>query len=818
MTYIHELTIDVASREALKVIRVKQSDTNRYIKVWMTAGGVPIVPSSGDSAVFRCKKPDCKSCYNTAEINSDGSISVRLTAQALAVPGETQADISVYQGDNILSTANFTILVEAMPFNGNTAQSSDEYQALADMVADADEILSEASGYADRAEAAAEQAEENYAHKEGDYPGLNSGNLTDTTYTENSDPYTYRKTPSSAGGTVNIERITGASAGYNQFAKDFSTASNWNMSNGTLTVANNVGSYTITTLGTRVYDNIIWNSFTVPANHRVLVTAEVKAKKTHPFWFFLINNSGNPSSARTVVANTWTKVSTMATSTTTPIVRLQCSFNTTADTGYAVGDVEQIRNVQCIDLTAMLGTTIADYIYSLEQEAAGSGVAYFEKYFGSGYHEYDTGSIKSVNTSGRRAVGKNLLTDKKFIGGHQIWFGFSGTPSPTNYTCSLPSGTYTFSFTATDGNQTNIYVLNVDTEEYAVRGGITTKHTFTLNKGGNYAIWVYKSSYASVDVIQAAQLEFGTTATDYEPYHGITYPVSQTDLRGIFKLTDGKLTADGDVYLPNGSVTRKYGIIDLGTNTWVKSGDAGLFLWYNPQTTDNMQLPSSNDIAVNAICSKYPTATYSSHPDKSCYASWTTASTKYFAILDSAYASTSAADFKTAMSGVYLVYELATPTTETLDSYSEEQYCSPYGTEEWVGSDIPVGHVTEYASNDGDKLKTLMGAAGADGTYIVAQENGVMRLEKLKTREIYYAPSSDLAANSYGVFTIANPDEIKNARVIIATSITSAYPTAAAGYQLTGRAGRGSNIYVSYYTPRAISAANTGFNITITYI
>ena len=52
------------------------------------------------------------------------------------------------------------------------------------------------------------------------------------------------------------------------------------------------------------------------------------------------------------------------------------------------------------------------------------------------------------------------------------------------------------------------------------------------------------------------------------------------------------------------------------------------------------------------------------------------------------------------MSGVYLVYELATPTTESAAPYTNPQIVDDFGTEEYVtDSIVPVGHVTKYMDN-----------------------------------------------------------------------------------------------------------------------
>ena len=54
-----------------------------------------------------------------------------------------------------------------------------------------------------------------------------------------------------------------------------------------------------------------------------------------------------------------------------------------------------------IDLTQMLGSAIADYVYSLEQATAGSGIQWLKDYdlIDDNYHAYSQGSLESVNVS-----------------------------------------------------------------------------------------------------------------------------------------------------------------------------------------------------------------------------------------------------------------------------------------------------------------------------------------------------------------------------------------------------------------------------------
>lgn len=90
---------------------------------------------------------------------------------------------------------------------------------------------------------------------------------------------------------------------------------------------------------------------------------------------------------------------------------------------------------------------------------------------------------------------------------------------------------------------------------------------------------------------------------------------------------------------------------------------------------------------------------------------------------------TTVADFKSAMSGVYLVYELATPTTETAEPFQHIQVVDDFGTEEFVSNGfIPAGHVTRYPANLRDKLQHLPDLASSNGTYLIKQTGKQMSL------------------------------------------------------------------------------------------
>lgn len=71
-----------------------------------------------------------------------------------------------------------------------------------------------------------------------------------------------------------------------------------------------------------------------------------------------------------------------------------------------------ITNENVIDLTQMFGSTIADYIYSLETSTLGSGVAFFKALYPNGYYPYNAGT--------KQLVGDTLAT---FTFGQSIYQG-----------------------------------------------------------------------------------------------------------------------------------------------------------------------------------------------------------------------------------------------------------------------------------------------------------------------------------------------------------------------------------------------------------
>lgn len=148
--------------------------------------------------------------------------------------------------------------------------------------------------------------------------------------------------------------------------------------------------------------------------------------------------------------------------------------------------------------------------------------------------------------------------------------------------------------------------------------------------------------------------------------------------------------AVADEKTPDGTITRRIGVVDLGELIW---------------NYDDTTYPGSpyfyssaiSDAKASSVCksAKYinDTSATASMPDKSYKV--TSAKTVY--LIDHSF--TTAAALTTALSGIYLYYELATPTTEQGTDFNPGYAVEAGGTESWLqdqSTGVPQGHETEY--------------------------------------------------------------------------------------------------------------------------
>ena len=147
MQLVQYLKLDVENENHIPVIIAKQADDlSRVINVTMLHKKSQIIVPQTATAFFRAKKPDGYGIYNYGVIESDGTVTITLTAQTLAVVGLVKADITILENGEILSIATFLIDVRGVP-TGEDIESSNEFIALAGLVENADEIIKTSETY-----------------------------------------------------------------------------------------------------------------------------------------------------------------------------------------------------------------------------------------------------------------------------------------------------------------------------------------------------------------------------------------------------------------------------------------------------------------------------------------------------------------------------------------------------------------------------------------------------------------------------------------------------------------------------------------------
>ena len=240
---------------------------------------------------------------------------------------------------------------------------------------------------------------------------------------------------------------------------------------------------------------------------------------------------------------------------------------------------------------------------------------------------------------------------------------FDGIQGPNNVSSDgyLPikgGVTYAWStaLSSINGRYVRIYDSNKLLLDSITLYGRGTKTFSTPENACFFRVMWYVSTGIIPADITADQIEFGSTATAYEPYQGETYDITfpseaGTVYGGTLDVTTGVLTVDR-------------AMVDLGTLTW-----------------NAAQIAKGNRFfSSSLIAAKYPTEVTSETPNLLCSAFKAKPINTYNQAVDGitahpngniqvymdAYKSLTNSEFTTAMSGAQLCYELAIPITYQL--------------------------------------------------------------------------------------------------------------------------------------------------------
>lgn len=249
---------------------------------------------------------------------------------------------------------------------------------------------------------------------------------------------------------------------------------------------------------------------------------------------------------------------------------------------------------------------------------------------------------------------------------------------------------------------------------------ITTTTDITITAQTVYAK-IQATTYTNV----LCYIKWETPNLPYVPYSKQTITLPNIELRSA--------GSTYDVLYQQGGGKRRIGSIDLGSLTWYYLDTADHEAMYSFGLQSLAKLPASDSTAANILCVPFTTVTRNQQYNHS--------SDFIIAMNDggtlfvySTTMGTSDADFKTAMDGVTLYYELATETDITLEEnpgWTEYAEIDNFGTVKFNQDPaqtvpVPQAYFVRYTVNLVEFLDSVGERAGFDASKIALLEDIVV--------------------------------------------------------------------------------------------
>lgn len=515
--------------------------------------------------------------------------------------------------------------------------------------------------------------ENNYAKQNGSYENMSVGNADNLTpYGDNSGvndttPFVFQSSGggSDIGSLAQLKELRGNTVKFNQLYR----TENSSVSDGGITRTKDATTGLITVSGTATEDVTF---AVIPA------ATQESLNSTHKYlykWNFKGSiNDNSLCFGNQIIIDGWNKYWD------TDGIGLGRNANTYLQCKILTGAIVDFTiQPQICDLTEMFGAGNEP-----------TSVVEFNRLFPKPYYAYDSGSLLSCKSSGYKVVGYNQLATQPTISYNTGYItGFIKVISGQRYTFEI--GEYQLSsgdsfgnmfFDEYDENQELIKSYNLVLNEQGEDSVNTkvTKGSHTLGNNTHYVkIKGYVASPKTINSISNCcfHLTWDGSKTGYEEYKSQTFQLPNVELRSVSSIYDS--------ITPNGTLTRRLGIVDLGTLSW-NYNDSGS----NPYFYSS-GISSTAKVDGQSICSKYGNVKLF-NADKNIFIN--TSNSNLIAV-DNSY--TDADTFKSSLNGVYLIYELETPTTEQVSTFVENTSIDDWGTQEFISSEsIVIPQVCDF--------------------------------------------------------------------------------------------------------------------------
>lgn len=530
-------------------------------------------------------------------------------------------------------------------------------------------------------------------------------------------------------GIENFEYLEGNSFAFNQLVENgnFASSTGWSSSgSGTLSVSSNIITLTISS------DNSIgqlYRNIQIVNGHKYILLGFVKPS-VETSW--TIRLASDTAGSKTCPTNSWTDLSRIVTATTTGAKEFNFFH---ASSNLSSGTTLQVKNAMAFDITL---------IYGAGNEP--TTVAEFKSRFPLDYYAYNSGTILSAKTNALISRGRQQWDEQWEVGSINNTTGQSESGDTTirskNYIPVINGETYYFRVPS-GTHRVYYYDANKNYLEYV---SVSSNTTFEIPANASYMRFRLASGYGTTyhnDITISIYFEDGEGYDEYYAYSQDSVALPNIELRAIGDLKD--------IAYASGGGKRRLGYVDLGTLTWDLGGTGDNQRWVAGLT--NAKKPVSPAIA-NIICSKYTADTVShiyTHTSDKTIGVHNTQNEIW--VYDTSLPFTmTGTQVKTAMSGVYLLYELATETELNENTgWDDTINVDNYGTLEFTTSpqqvpQVPQPYFIKYTISLKELLDSIYVNAGGDADDIVYEEELESTVKDIKDGTLVVA-KSDLAEN-----------------------------------------------------------------------
>lgn len=344
------------------------------------------------------------------------------------------------------------------------------------------------------------------------------------------------------------------------------------------------------------------------------------------------------------------------------------------------------------------------------------------KYY-SGSLAANPGQLVNADGSVLTSIGRQMWDETWEVGQYKVTTGEKQNANDRiRSKGTIPCSPNTPIFYYIPANKGNLTVLFYDAQgNYIGYYNFNPVHNFTTPANCYFMTFFSGGSYGTTYANDITFSRYYSGESGYDQYYPYTV-LAEVDTGSEVLRSAG---AVADEKTPDGTITRRVGYVDLGTLTWTESsgGDGKYYA--------NLSSAYVLGATVGMMCARYSylgTKSDNFYPtDKafSCRSRSSESSPNQIYIRDDSF--TDAATFKTAMSGVYLYYELAAPTTEqgtpfsgaSADNFAIDDFGSMYWTQT---NGVPQGVEIFYPYDYKAAVDTILNEVNGDVTKLVTAE------------------------------------------------------------------------------------------------